>query len=83
MASLRPFTLAEFRVQLDSGSSDLWIFSPKADLKLTGKSKFVVKETYGIGEADGPVVFGELKLGAYTVPNQGNVLYYLLRMCFT
>lgn len=60
----------EYTVQMDTGSSDLWIFSNDA-LKINNRTDIVVTETYGIGQAEGPVVFANFQIGDYKVPNQG------------
>lgn len=57
-------------MQLDSGSTDLWVQSPVA-LKLTNDSGLVTGVKYGTGEISGPIQFAELKIGEYTIPSQG------------
>lgn len=57
-------------VQLDTGSADLWIYAPNDSLQLTNQSGVTTTEAYGQGVAQGEIVFGELKLGSYTIPNQ-------------
>ena len=64
-------SLEAYTVQMDTGSADLWIFAPRDKLTLTNHSGITTSETYGSGVAEGEIVFGELKLGGYTVPNQG------------
>lgn len=63
--------LLDFTVQLDSGSSDLWILPGSASLKLTNDSGLYTDIFYGEGAVGGNIQFAELKLGEYTIPSQG------------
>lgn len=62
---------AAYVVQMDTGSADLWIYAPNDNLKLTNQSGITTNLTYGVGSAEGEIVFGELKLGNHTIPSQG------------
>ncbi|TFK50938.1 acid protease [Heliocybe sulcata] len=58
-------------VQLDTGSSDLWIYSPDRQPKLTNTTSINnVNLTYGIGSVAGRLDFAEVEIGPYTVPSQ-------------
>ena len=61
----------EVTVQLDTGSADFCVYIPQTPPKLTNKTSVRVTESYGAGAASGYLSFTELKLGKYTVPNQG------------
>lgn len=58
-----------FTVQLDSGSSDLWVNTDKP-LKIVNDSGIVAQISYGVGFVEGPIQFAELQLGEYTIPSQ-------------
>lgn len=60
----------QFSVQLDTGSSDLWVFAPNANLKISNDSHLSANITYGSGSVEGPIQFAELKVGEYTIPSQ-------------
>ncbi|KZT21091.1 acid protease [Neolentinus lepideus HHB14362 ss-1] len=58
-------------VQLDTGSSDLWIYSPDPQPKLTNTTSFDhANMTYGIGSVAGRIDFAEVEVGPYTIPSQ-------------
>lgn len=73
MPTLTPVPLA-FIVQMDTGSSDLWVYSPGTTLNLTNTTDITTTESYGQGVAEGTIVFGEFKLGGFTVPSQGELI---------
>ncbi|KAK0441623.1 aspartic peptidase domain-containing protein [Armillaria borealis] len=56
-----------FTVQIDTGSSDLWVAGNITDSIDTGKSSEVI---YAVGEAGGPVKLSTLQLAGYTVQDQ-------------
>lgn len=61
-----------FSVALDTGSSDLVIYSRGAPLKILNDSGLYANETYGDGTVDfGPVQFAEVQIGEYIIPSQG------------
>lgn len=57
-------------MQLDSGSTDLWVKSP-VPLKIVNDSGLATGIRYGVGTVSGPIQFAELKIGEYTIPSQG------------
>ncbi|PBK75119.1 acid protease [Armillaria solidipes] len=56
-----------FTVQIDTGSSDLWVAGNITDSIDTGKTSEVI---YVVGEAGGPVKLSTLQLAGYTVQDQ-------------
>ena len=56
---------------MDTGSSDLWVYSPGTPIFLTNTTDIVVTEAYGQGQATGPIVFADFSLGGYSVSGQG------------
>ena len=68
----------EFTVQLDTGSSDLWIYAPGNSIKVLNDSHLSANLTYGTGSVDGPIQFAEVKIGEYTIPSQGEFCLALL-----
>lgn len=68
----------DFSVQLDTGSSDLWVYAPDADIKVTNDSHLTTNITYGIGSVSGPIQFAELIVGEFTIPSQGRCLHVTL-----
>ncbi|THH32514.1 hypothetical protein EUX98_g1659 [Antrodiella citrinella] len=59
----------EFPIQLDTGSSDVWVQTPFA-LNVANQTNIPVNLTFGIGEANGLIGFTDMSLGDYDVPNQ-------------
>ncbi|KAJ7881154.1 aspartic peptidase domain-containing protein [Mycena leptocephala] len=58
----------DFRVAIDTGSSDFWLVPPKDfEFNNTGIS---VGNSYGGGEVTGTIGFASVTLGGYTVDNQ-------------
>ena len=62
---------AEFRLLLDTGSSDLWVKTPQTPLKVLNDSGISTNISYVKGFISGPIQFAEVKLGQYTIPSQG------------
>ncbi|KAL0957926.1 hypothetical protein HGRIS_000107 [Hohenbuehelia grisea] len=61
----------EFAVQVDTGSSDLWIKgSSLKSTRITSTTKVPANITYGKGTVAGPVSFADLTLGGFTVRSQ-------------
>ncbi|KAI0632396.1 acid protease [Trametes polyzona] len=56
-----------FSVQIDTGSSDLWVAGSVSNSKDTGKS---AKVQYAVGAAEGPVHTASLDFAGYTIPDQ-------------
>ncbi|KAI0343282.1 acid protease [Trametopsis cervina] len=57
-----------FPIQLDSGSSDLWI--KRDGLNVTSTSNLTASLTFGIGEVSGNISFAEMEIGPHTIPSQ-------------
>ena len=60
----------EFPIQLDTGSSDVWVQTP-FELELTNTTDLNTTLTFGIGQASGNVAFADLQFGPHKVPGQG------------
>ena len=63
--------VTEFKVQIDTGSTDLWVNPSAQKIQTTQKTDVVVSEVYGKGNVTGNVAFAQLEVGGFTVPNQG------------
>ena len=63
----------EFPIQLDTGSSDIWVMPP-FPLQLTNTTDIPASLTFGIGEVNGTIAFANMSFGPYEVPNQGDPL---------
>ncbi|KAH8103963.1 aspartic peptidase domain-containing protein [Cristinia sonorae] len=59
----------EFPIQLDTGSSDVWVMPP-FKLNTTRDTKIPVELTFGIGKASGNISFAPMELGNYKVKEQ-------------
>ncbi|KAM5543337.1 hypothetical protein V8D89_003211 [Ganoderma adspersum] len=59
-----------FTVQLDTGSSDLWLFAPDRPMQLTNTTDLLTSETYGKREVQGSVQFAELQIGDFVIKSQ-------------
>ncbi|KAI8993831.1 aspartic peptidase domain-containing protein [Trametes punicea] len=57
-------------VQLDTGSSDLWVNIGNRELNLRGTSSLQTNITFGIGSVQGNISFADLQLGDFTIENQ-------------
>ena len=60
-----------FTVQLDTGSTDFWVFPNGTSLQTTNTTNLNNSLTYGTGTVSGVLEFAEVQLGSYTVPSQG------------
>ncbi|GJE94323.1 acid protease [Phanerochaete sordida] len=60
----------DFTVQLDSGSSDLWVYAPNGGIQITNDSHISGGIEYVKGVVSGTIQFAELKFGEYTIPSQ-------------
>ncbi|GJE90942.1 A1 family peptidase [Phanerochaete sordida] len=58
-----------FPIQLDTGSSDVWVLPP-TPLNLTNTTDIQANLTFGIGQVTGNVAFADMTLGPHTVPSQ-------------
>ncbi|KII87031.1 hypothetical protein PLICRDRAFT_663523 [Plicaturopsis crispa FD-325 SS-3] len=61
-----------FSLQLDTGSSDLWLHSP-TPVNTTNTTDTLITLTYGLGSAAGKVDYASLAIGDYTIPEQAFV----------
>ncbi|TBU31743.1 aspartic peptidase domain-containing protein [Dichomitus squalens] len=59
-----------FTVQLDTGSSDLWLNTAGRAVQLTNATDLAAEEAYGSGQAAGSIAFAELRIGDFTLPSQ-------------
>ncbi|PCH36226.1 acid protease [Wolfiporia cocos MD-104 SS10] len=60
----------ELLIQLDTGSSDLWVNLPNDQIEITNITNITAQETYGIGAVTGPIAFANVSLGPHFVPDQ-------------
>lgn len=65
------FPLSDFTVQLDTGSSDLWLNTAGREFQVTNTSDVMAVETFGLGQAQGNVAFAQLQIGDFTIESQG------------
>ncbi|TBU55658.1 acid protease [Dichomitus squalens] len=63
----------DFTVQLDTGSTDLWVDARGRNVKLTNSTTITANETYGQGSASGTINYAELTVGDYVVASQAFV----------
>ncbi|PIL33898.1 hypothetical protein GSI_03604 [Ganoderma sinense ZZ0214-1] len=63
----------KFTVQLDTGSSDLWVDGRGRNITFTNTTNVPVNETYGKGSAFGKLSFAGVQLGDFYVPSQAFV----------
>jgi saccharopepsin len=59
-----------YLVQIDTGSSDLWIKGPSSPLPNSNQTSTTCNLTYGIGWAYGHISYSTVKFAGITVPNQ-------------
>ncbi|KAI1794874.1 acid protease [Ganoderma leucocontextum] len=59
-----------FSVQIDTGSSDLWVVGDVPNAQNTGKA---AKVTYAVGGVEGSVLMASLDFAGYTVSNQAYI----------
>jgi hypothetical protein len=69
------FSLMEpdFRVAIDTGSSDLWVVPP-ADFEFDTQGSIPVEIGYGGGVVSGTIGFAQMQLEGYGVSSQGAFL---------
>ncbi|KAI1783139.1 acid protease [Ganoderma leucocontextum] len=61
---------ANFTVQLDTGSSDLWLHTAGRPVQLTNTTDLVTSETYGQRHVEGKIKFADLQIGELTIERQ-------------
>ena len=65
-------TSTEITVQVDTGSTDLWVSASSGqNISLVNTTDIVISETYGIGNNTGHIQFAELEFAGFMVPSQG------------
>ncbi|KAH7887102.1 aspartic peptidase domain-containing protein [Phlebopus sp. FC_14] len=62
----------EFTLQLDTGSSDLWV-TGFDKLNINKNTNTDVNLTYGVGSAAGDIVYADVSFGGYYIQNQALV----------
>ncbi|KAH9893132.1 aspartic peptidase domain-containing protein [Epithele typhae] len=62
-----------FVVQLDTGSSDLWLNITGRTLQFTNTTDLNITEGYGKGSVSGWLSFADMTIGDFSVPNQAFV----------
>jgi len=60
----------DYRVQMDTGSSDLWIQGPTSPLPNSNQTPTTFNVTYGIGWAFGHISHSSVQFSGISVPNQ-------------
>lgn len=70
--------IVELLLAVDTGSSDLWIHTPKS-LNATSQTQVAVNLSYGIGSASGKIAYGPMYIGDYFIPQQGAMHYTVFR----
>lgn len=77
--------ITAFPVQLDTGSSDLWVSGVNtSNIETSGQpdNTLFVEMDYGSGSASGNAFFATLEVGGLTVPNQGTSQSALSHKCY-
>ncbi|KAI0091654.1 aspartic peptidase domain-containing protein [Irpex rosettiformis] len=59
----------QFPIQLDTGSSDVWVQLPPG-VKVSNTTNLTSQLTFGIGEVEGNIAFADMQLGPHNVPAQ-------------
>ena len=65
------YAWTEFMVQLDSASTDLWVFPNGTNIQTTNTTTLRDELSYGTGTVSGVLQFAEVQLGSYNIPSQG------------
>lgn len=56
---------------MDTGSSDLWLYTAGRTVQLTNSSDLRAVEAYGKGQVQGNIAFAQLQIGDFTIESQG------------
>ena len=62
---------AEFTVQIDTGSTDLWINPLGRNFTVLNDTYLYVEEAYGSGDVQGTIAFAKFSIGDFVVESQG------------
>ncbi|CCL98604.1 uncharacterized protein FIBRA_00606 [Fibroporia radiculosa] len=57
-------------IQLDSGSSDLWVNVSSGQIEFSNVTNITTSQSYGLGSVTGPLTFANVAIGPHFVPNQ-------------
>ncbi|RPD63822.1 acid protease [Lentinus tigrinus ALCF2SS1-6] len=64
----------KFIVNLDTGSTDLWVYAPGKEIKFTNTTDLHAQLHYGVGEVNGTIKFAEVQIGDFTIKNQAFII---------
>ncbi|KAI0774340.1 acid protease [Fomes fomentarius] len=60
----------EYPLQLDTGSSDLWVKGKSSPLPHTNQTAYTLNITYGIGSTSGHIAYADVEFAGITVKDQ-------------
>ncbi|KAI0832488.1 acid protease [Trametes gibbosa] len=60
----------DYPLQLDTGSSDLWVKGKSSPLPHSNQTSLTLSLTYGVGETSGYISYTSVEFAGITVPNQ-------------